>query len=808
MSTQSNLIAINAPTPVQAPYRASYPLEITAMDVASGQSLLYITGNAGRSLQITIKNASLQDYTIPKLTGSSLSDTNYQLAIDFRPGILNTQTLSNLKISQTNWTLSYARQSSGVDTIYVQYGDDITLKAGDEISFTMESVMADGTMGARSTKVEFSYRNLQPASGGNPLSGTLSQVMQVINAEGLNVSPFYFGVYGSRTILNDGQTSNDVRLVLAAAGQSDVPIAIDSSAPTIFELGFVESASDQNIPWALCPNGMINANNITVSIEGNTDQKWECAPVSNEGDRILFTITTTDTGIKSIAVNQPLIINIKGITTNYSNGLSPVTLNYFNVPGYRDGAMTTWLEKRESLTTNKVIPGGGSPNGLELGNFQNNDDNQWPNVSWLRNLSSTGEQWDEGFIKVGKVKTHFGHGGFGLHTIGYTDKNKIHRKEVGFYTSGFTPMLIVEGETGNTYIRGKLGIGTPPGKPDDSSAELEVNGPISIPYPKSATNGLLIGQSQVDSKLCAGLFISTPSNPPSDPFQICYEDNKAIFCVNTQGLVGIGTNSPSRGQIDINGRITNPISNYGWLNGGTGATTTVVIDSHVTGDTTTDLHVGTFSTTNTKLQFSIWASGNIASPEFDAFSDARIKEIQGPSDSTSDLTILNKIQITDYRYKDRAQYGGRPHKKVIGQQVADVFPQAITTHTDVVPDILAIGTMENGFIALEGNTLKKGEKVRILFESSQPELLEVLESTDQGFTVDSKKSGEVVIYGREVDDFHNVDYDAISMLNVSATQELYKLVQEQAKLIKEQGAMIRELQAEVQALKRGAVSNV
>jgi hypothetical protein len=30
------------------------------------------------------------------------------------------------------------------------------------------------------------------------------------------------------------------------------------------------------------------------------------------------------------------------------------------------------------------------------------------------------------------------------------------------------------------------------------------------------------------------------------------------------------------------------------------------------------------------------------------------------------------------------------------------------------------------------------------------------------------------VYGREVADFRSVDYDAISMLNVSATQELHR----------------------------------
>ena len=31
---------------------------------------------------------------------------------------------------------------------------------------------------------------------------------------------------------------------------------------------------------------------------------------------------------------------------------------------------------------------------------------------------------------------------------------------------------------------------------------------------------------------------------------------------------------------------------------------------------------------------------------------------------------------------------------------------------------------------------------------------------------------EVFVYGREVDDFRAVDYDSLTMLNISATQEL------------------------------------
>ncbi|WP_262708345.1 hypothetical protein [Chryseobacterium sp. CH21] len=39
---------------------------------------------------------------------------------------------------------------------------------------------------------------------------------------------------------------------------------------------------------------------------------------------------------------------------------------------------------------------------------------------------------------------------------------------------------------------------------------------------------------------------------------------------------------------------------------------------------------------------------------------------------------------------------------------------------------------------------------------------------------DKKLKGKLFVYGTEVSDLRTVDYDALSMLNISATQELVK----------------------------------
>lgn len=172
---------------------------------------------------------------------------------------------------------------------------------------------------------------------------------------------------------------------------------------------------------------------------------------------------------------------------------------------------------------------------------------------------------------------------------------------------------------------------------------------------------------------------------------------------------------------------------------------------------------------------SIHASGRVMASEFDAFSDARIKQVIGLSNSEEDLQHLLGIQITDYRMKDQAK-DLKPYKKVIAQQVEEVFPEAVSTITEVIPDIYALASVANGTIALKAD-VKVGDRLRLIRESGN-EMVTVIQVQETGFVIDSDITEQVFVYGREVSDFRTVDYEAISMLNVSATQELFRMIQE------------------------------
>jgi len=186
-------------------------------------------------------------------------------------------------------------------------------------------------------------------------------------------------------------------------------------------------------------------------------------------------------------------------------------------------------------------------------------------------------------------------------------------------------------------------------------------------------------------------------------------------------------------------------------------------------DSTRSLTTTTSATDATSILASNWIS---TARGFIAYSDARIKNVIGRSSGAHDLKTLLGIEVTDYRYKDSGHYGNRVSKKVIAQQVEQVFPQAVTQGAEVVPDIFLVATVTKGWVEL-ATDLKKGERVKLIPEGGEESVVEVLEAAPDRFRTERLREGQrVFVYGREVSDFRSVDYEAIAMLNVSATQEI------------------------------------
>jgi len=257
-------------------------------------------------------------------------------------------------------------------------------------------------------------------------------------------------------------------------------------------------------------------------------------------------------------------------------------------------------------------------------------------------------------------------------------------------------------------------------------------------------------------------------------------------------LVGIGTDDPQM-PLDVRGARGNG-QQYN-----TGGNAAYCIGWH--GSTGID-------ETRTYASCSIHADGDIVtnnvfvSTQSKQFSDIRLKKDIRPSSSAEDLATLKKIAIVNYKMIDTIA-DDKAYKKVIAQQVQKVYPLAVSTTFRTLPDVfqhaIAVGKQTDSTYLItvaKPENLKAGDRLVLKCDPANDVTVMVTEIRDQkNFVVrsaiDLNAQTGVFVYGHPADDVFAVDYDAISMLNVSATQQLAKIIEEQQQqieLLKKQNA--------------------
>ena len=266
-----------------------------------------------------------------------------------------------------------------------------------------------------------------------------------------------------------------------------------------------------------------------------------------------------------------------------------------------------------------------------------------------------------------------------------------------------------------------------------------------------------------------------------------FSSQSNAMVVLKNGNVGIGTSSPNKAKLEVSGSVSNTVTGYGFL--------------------TASGTLGNNSGTSTQ-NFSIWASSRVAGSTIWAHSDKRIKTNIETTDNESDLEKLMEFRIRDYEFKDKAKDGFGTQKKVIAQEVKEIYPSAVdANNTKVIPDIMEFAAMDANWVQLKGHDLKQGDKVRLVHATGSEDFI-VQEIKNNSFKVDFSSQEDILVYGREVNDFHVVDYDALTTLNISATQAQQKTIETQAaeiEALKANNATIKtqfnSLKAEVSEIK-------
>ena len=194
-----------------------------------------------------------------------------------------------------------------------------------------------------------------------------------------------------------------------------------------------------------------------------------------------------------------------------------------------------------------------------------------------------------------------------------------------------------------------------------------------------------------------------------------------------------------------------------------------------------------------------------------AYSDRRIKEDIKDIDDVSALNVLRKIKPKTYKYKLQ------PHKGTvygfIAQDVREVLPYATNLTKLSAPfdreKFVNATILENGVVNLDKpcNELKIGKNAYFYYESSTStrdfEVTEITSPTQFRVRIDEGGSewiGNTILVGKEVDDFHGIDKDAIFTVATAALQEVDRQLQAEKVKTKNLEALVLSLITRVQKL--------
>jgi hypothetical protein len=140
------------------------------------------------------------------------------------------------------------------------------------------------------------------------------------------------------------------------------------------------------------------------------------------------------------------------------------------------------------------------------------------------------------------------------------------------------------------------------------------------------------------------------------------------------------------------------------------------------------------------------------------------------------------------KYIDKFNKGSNNVYGFISHQIKEVIPEALSIQSDFIPNILSILTCSGNIITTNEHTNKLDidDEIRITLLNNKEETFKIIEINDNTIKINKEIEGnKCFVYGKKINDFHALDKNYIYTLNVSATQELFKLIEKQNLIIQD-----------------------
>jgi hypothetical protein len=163
------------------------------------------------------------------------------------------------------------------------------------------------------------------------------------------------------------------------------------------------------------------------------------------------------------------------------------------------------------------------------------------------------------------------------------------------------------------------------------------------------------------------------------------------------------------------------------------------------------------------------------------------------------LTSNDVLEPKTYEYKDVINRGTRRVYGFISQQIAEIIPEAVSTQKGTLYDIYSNFKCNGNIIHININdyegTYNVGDVLNCITEKCEVNYT-VIAKYNNNIIVDKVIDGsDIFINGKIVDDFNILDKNYIYTLNVSASQQLHRIIMEQKNEINDLKTRLARLEA-------------
>ena len=192
------------------------------------------------------------------------------------------------------------------------------------------------------------------------------------------------------------------------------------------------------------------------------------------------------------------------------------------------------------------------------------------------------------------------------------------------------------------------------------------------------------------------------------------------------------------------------------------------------------------------------------------FSDERIKTNIQDIDCLGALENIRQLKPKQYNYIDNIGQGSEPTLGFIAQEVKPIINHSVSISKNFIPNIYELCKIENHVITLlNKNThdLFVGSKIKGISKNGSELIFTISvindektfivdEYTDDNFSIDDA----IFIYGQEIEDFNNLDKNAIFTITTAALKQVDRELQDTKKLVEYQRIQIETLEKQTKII--------